>query len=130
MTDILKKFPWWGWVLLALVAVLVVLVAIPPLRDLAIKHATGAAAGLFAAIGTLLGMRATRRRSAARDDATAAQDSITERGEVEAKQTEQRRDRAADRAVEAEGDIVRRDVPKTPEERTERLDEITDPFAS
>jgi len=121
MTDLLKKFPWWGWALFAVVAVLVVLLAVPGLRDYAVKMLGGVFALMF-------GVKATQRRSAARDEATAAQTSITERGDVEAKQTEQRRERASERADEAEGDIVRRDVPKTPEERTERLDDITDPF--
>ena len=122
MSDVLKRFPWWGWALLAVVAVLIVLLSVPGLRD----HAVKMLGGVFALV---FGVKATQGRSAARDEATAAQDSITERGEVEAKQTEQRRERAADRVEEAEAEPVRRDVPKTPEERAERLDAISDPFA-
>lgn len=121
MSDVIRRLPWWGWALLVLVGVLVILLSVPGLRDHAVKMLGGALA--FAA-----GVRATKRRSAARDEATDAQDSITERGEVEAVQTVERRERASERAEDAEGESVRRDEPTTAEERAERLDGITDPF--
>tara|TARA_R110000796_G_scaffold27927_5_gene76622 strand:- start:890 stop:1261 length:372 start_codon:yes stop_codon:yes gene_type:complete len=123
VSDVIKRLPWWGWALLVLVGVLVVLLSVPGLRD----HAAKMLGGVFA---FAFGVRSTQRRSAARDEATDAQDSITERGEVEAVQTVERRERASERAEDAEGESVRRDEPKTAEERAERLDGIVDPFKS
>lgn len=118
----MSRLPWWAWALIASLVVLAVMVAIPPLRDFVVE-----AVGALGALA--FGVRSTQRRSAARDVSTAAQESITERAEVEAVQTEERRERAAERVDAADAETVRRDVPTTPEEREERLSKVVDPFA-
>ena len=55
MSDVIKRLPWWGWALLVLVGVLVVLLSVPGLRD----HAVELLGGTFA---FAFGVRSTQRR--------------------------------------------------------------------
>ena len=49
MSDVIRRLPWWGWALLVLVGVLVVLLSVPGLRDHAAKMLGGAFASWMTA---------------------------------------------------------------------------------
>lgn len=85
MSDVLKKFPWWGWVLLAVVAVLIVLLSVPGLRD----HAVKMLGGVFALV---FGVKAAQRTAA---NGSRRREVADVKAEVDAR-TDERQDRADD----------------------------------
>ena len=94
---------------------------IPPIRE-------GIAAAIGGAFALLVGVKAQRRRSSARDDATEATAEHREAVAVENAQTGQRQKRSDERVSEAAEEEPQTDTP-TDEERARRVAALgTDPL--
>tara|TARA_B100000085_G_scaffold105318_1_gene95895 strand:+ start:37 stop:387 length:351 start_codon:yes stop_codon:yes gene_type:complete len=115
--KLLERIPWWAVALVA-VALVVIGLLLPHL----IETLGAVAAGL-------VGVKATRRRSAARDAATEATEDHQENVAVENSQTEQREQRAADLAAEADSEEVQREPPAEPDDVEERRKKVRNPWS-
>lgn len=117
-----RPFPWYFWATVATAGVLLLLVLVPPLRDFAIEVVTAVFAGA-------VGVRSVQRRSAARDEAIAATEDHQESVAAENLQTEQREERAADLAAEADSEEVQREPPAEPDDAEERRRKVRNPWS-
>lgn len=115
--KLFDRIPWWAVALLA-VALVVLGLLLPHL----IEPLGGAAAGL-------IGVKATRRRSAARDAATEATEDHKESVAAENVQTEQREQRAADLAADADSEEVQREPPAEPDDAEARRKKVRNPWS-
>ena len=117
-----RPLPWYFWAAVAACGLLLLLVLVPPLRDFAIEAVT-------AALAVAVGVRSVQRRGAARDEATEATADHEEAVALEDSQTEQREQRAADLAAEAESEEVRREPPAGPDDKEERRRKVRNPWS-
>ena len=113
----MSRVPWWGWALVAIAASLVLLVAIPPLRDLVV-------AGIASVFATAVGVKATKRVGQARSNATEAVEEHRDNVAAESLQVEKREERDEDRASEALAEDTKADEPEGDEERRERMEAL------
>ena len=117
-----RPLPWYFWAAVVAAGLLLLLVLVPPLRDFVVE----AVAAVFAGA---VGVRSVQRRSAARDEATEATEDHQESVAIEDSQTEQREERAADLAAEAESEEVQREPPAEPEDVEERRKKVKNPWS-